>query len=185
MVHVLLFGHLRRFLPAWPRLVISSTPSMARSEDTSPPPASSPVRSARSVATWPTASAAKSLSVMYLFAAIFLAIVSVGLPQAWMARLRGRHACPRHERRVFQLVPQRFKKKGNRRDDRTGPAWPVSAAFYLVSLGYSRQLTGSCRWVSADLRRARRPGALVGLDRRQDPVAHGASHLTAAKSGMS
>ena len=55
----------------------------------------------------------KSLTVMYIFAAIFLAIVSFGLPEAWMALLvfvgavlslgMGNGA-------VFQLMPQRFKR---------------------------------------------------------------------------
>jgi NNP family nitrate/nitrite transporter-like MFS transporter len=56
----------------------------------------------------------KSLSVMYVFAAIFLAIVSIGLPEAWMALLAfvgAMLALGMGNGAVFQLVPQRFRKE--------------------------------------------------------------------------
>jgi NNP family nitrate/nitrite transporter-like MFS transporter len=64
----------------------------------------------------------KSLTVMYMGAASFLAIVSFGLPKAWMA-LAGfvvRHALPGHGQRRGVPAGAAALPEGNRRDDRPG-----------------------------------------------------------------
>ena len=51
---------------------------------------------------------------MYILAAIFLAIVSVGLPEAWMALavfVGAMLALGMGNGAVFQLVPQRFRRE--------------------------------------------------------------------------
>lgn len=56
----------------------------------------------------------RSLTVMYALAAVFLGIVSIGLPQAWMALsifVLAMLALGMGNGAVFQLVPQRFRKE--------------------------------------------------------------------------
>lgn len=56
----------------------------------------------------------RSLTAMYALAAVFLGIVSIGLPQAWMALsvfVLAMLALGMGNGAVFQLVPQRFRKK--------------------------------------------------------------------------
>ncbi|HNE15767.1 MAG TPA: nitrate/nitrite transporter, partial [Rhodocyclaceae bacterium] len=77
----------------------------------------------------------KSLTVMYVLAAIFLAIVSFGMPESWQALLvfvcamlslgMGNGA-------VFQLVPQRFRKEIGVMTGLVGMAGGVGG-FYLAS----------------------------------------------------
>ena len=88
----------------------------------------------------------KSLSVMYILAAIFLGIVSFGLPQAWMGLAlfvltmlvlgMGNGA-------VFQLVPQRFRKEIGVMTGLVGMAGGLGGFYLASSLGYSKQFTGS------------------------------------------
>jgi len=127
----------------------------------------------------------KSLTVMYIFAAIFLAIVSFGLPQAWMALaafVGAMLALGMGNGAVFQLVPQRFKKEIGVMTGLVGMAGGVGGFYLASSLGYSKQLTGSYQsgfLIFAALAVL----ALVGLTgvKTRWRTTWGASHLTAAK----
>ena len=91
----------------------------------------------------------KSLSLMYVLAAMFLFIVSFGLPQAWMGLTlfvltmlvlgMGNGA-------VFQLVPQRFRKEIGVMTGLVGMAGGLGGFYLASSLGYSKQLTGSYQY---------------------------------------
>jgi len=88
----------------------------------------------------------RSLSVMYVLAAIFLAIVSVGLPQAWMALvvfIAAMLALGTGNGAVFQLVPQRFHKEIGVMTGLVGMAGGIGGFYLASSLGYAKQLTGS------------------------------------------
>lgn len=88
----------------------------------------------------------KSLSVMYVFAALFLAIVSVGLPESWMALgvfVLAMLSLGMGNGAVFQLVPQRFRKEIGVMTGLVGMAGGVGGFYLASSLGYSRQVTGS------------------------------------------
>ena len=88
----------------------------------------------------------RSLSVMYLLAASFLAIVSVGLPQAWMALVvfvGAMLALGMGNGAVFQLVPQRFRKEIGVMTGLVGMAGGVGGFYLASSLGYAKQLTGN------------------------------------------
>ena len=88
----------------------------------------------------------KSLSVMYVLAAIFLGIASIGLPTAWMALLAfvgAMLALGMGNGAVFQLVPQRFRKEIGVMTGLVGMAGGVGGFYLASSLGYARQITGS------------------------------------------
>lgn len=88
----------------------------------------------------------KSLSVMYVFAALFLAIVSFGLPESWMALgvfVLAMLSLGMGNGAVFQLVPQRFRKEIGVMTGLVGMAGGVGGFYLASSLGYSRQVTGS------------------------------------------
>lgn len=127
----------------------------------------------------------KSLSVMYVFAAVFLAIVSFGLPEAWMSLLAfvgAMLALGMGNGAVFQLVPQRFKKEIGVMTGLVGMAGGVGGFYLASSLGYSKQLTGSYQsgfLIFAALAVL----ALIGLTgvKTRWRTTWGASHLTAAK----
>lgn len=88
----------------------------------------------------------RSLSTMYLLAATFLAIVSVGLPQAWMALVvfvGAMLALGMGNGAVFQLVPQRFRKEIGVMTGLVGMAGGVGGFYLASSLGYAKQLTGN------------------------------------------
>ena len=127
----------------------------------------------------------RSLSFMYVGAALFLAIVSVGLPQAWMALVvfifamlmlgMGNGA-------VFQLVPQRFRKEIGVMTGLVGMAGGVGGFYLASSLGYSKQLTGTYQtgfMIFAALALL----ALVGLTvvKTRWRTTWGAAQLTAAR----
>ncbi len=127
----------------------------------------------------------KSLSLMYVIAAIFLAIVSFGLPQAWMALAAfvcAMLALGMGNGAVFQLVPQRFRKEIGVMTGLVGMAGGVGGFYLASSLGYSKQLTGSYQigfLIFAGLAVV----ALVGLTgvKTRWRTTWGASHLTSAK----
>lgn len=88
----------------------------------------------------------KSLSVMYIVAAIFLSIVSFNLPTSWMALaafVGAMLALGMGNGAVFQLVPQRFRKEIGVMTGLVGMAGGVGGFYLASSLGYSRQMTGS------------------------------------------
>jgi MFS transporter, NNP family, nitrate/nitrite transporter len=88
----------------------------------------------------------RSLSFMYIVAAIFLFILSFGLDSqavglatvvvAMIALGMGNGA-------VFQLVPQRFRKEIGIMTGLVGMAGGVGGFYLASSLGYSKQMTGS------------------------------------------
>jgi MFS transporter, NNP family, nitrate/nitrite transporter len=88
----------------------------------------------------------RSLSFMYIVAAIFLFILSFGLDSqfaglsivvvAMIALGMGNGA-------VFQLVPQRFRKEIGIMTGLVGMAGGIGGFYLASSLGYSKQMTGS------------------------------------------
>ncbi len=127
----------------------------------------------------------KSLTVMYVFAAIFLAIVSFGLPEAWQALavfVCAMLSLGMGNGAVFQLVPQRFRKEIGVMTGLVGMAGGVGGFYLASSLGYSKQVTGSYQagfLIFAALAIA----ALIGLTavKQRWRTTWGAPHLTAAK----
>ena len=88
----------------------------------------------------------KALSIMYVFAAIFLGIVSLdlGSPMMALAAFVGAMlALGMGNGSVFQLVPQRFRKEIGVMTGMVGMAGGVGGFYLASSLGYSKQLTGS------------------------------------------
>ncbi len=127
----------------------------------------------------------KSLSVMYVFAAIFLAIVSIGLPAAWMALVAfvgAMLALGMGNGAVFQLVPQRFRKEIGVMTGLVGMAGGVGGFYLASSLGYAKQLTGSYQ-IGFLIFAALALLALAGLSavKNRWRTTWGAAHLTAAK----
>ena len=127
----------------------------------------------------------RSLSTMYVLAAIFLAIVSVGLPQAWMALaafIAAMLALGMGNGAVFQLVPQRFHKEIGVMTGLVGMAGGLGGFYLASSLGYAKQLTGQYQigfLIFACLAML----ALLGLSgvKTRWRTTWGASHLTLAK----
>ncbi len=88
----------------------------------------------------------KSLSIIYLIAAVALALVSVGLPAAWMAAavfVMAMLSLGMGNGAVFQLVPQRFRKEIGVMTGLVGMAGGLGGFYLASSLGFSRQYTGS------------------------------------------
>ncbi|MCE1244323.1 nitrate/nitrite transporter [Oryzomicrobium sp.] len=88
----------------------------------------------------------RTLTVMYLLAALFLALASTGLPRAWMAVaafVPAMLALGMGNGAVFQLVPQRFRKEIGVMTGLVGMAGGIGGFYLASSLGLSRQLTGS------------------------------------------
>jgi MFS transporter, NNP family, nitrate/nitrite transporter len=127
----------------------------------------------------------KSLSTMYLLAAAFLAIVSIGLPQAWMALaifMGAMLALGMGNGAVFQLVPQRFRREIGVMTGLVGMAGGVGGFYLASSLGFSKQLTGSYQagfMIFASLALVALTG-LTGVKKRWRTT-WGASTLTAAR----
>lgn len=127
----------------------------------------------------------RSLTVMYALAAVFLGIVSIGLPQAWMALsvfVLAMLALGMGNGAVFQLVPQRFRKEIGVMTGLVGMAGGVGGFWLASSLGYSRQITGSYQagfLIFATLAIA----ALVGLTsvKARWRTTWGAATMTAAR----
>jgi len=127
----------------------------------------------------------KSLSVMYVLAAIFLGVASIGLPAAWMALLAfvgAMLALGMGNGAVFQLVPQRFRKEIGVMTGLVGMAGGVGGFYLASSLGYAKQITGSYQigfLIFAGLALL----ALAGLSavKTRWRTTWGAAHLTAAR----
>jgi NNP family nitrate/nitrite transporter-like MFS transporter len=89
---------------------------------------------------------ARSLSAMYCVAAAALALISLDLPQAWMALVVfvvAMLALGMGNGAVFQLVPQRFAREIGVMTGIVGMAGGIGGFYLGASLGYSRQFTGS------------------------------------------
>ncbi|MFZ2855691.1 MAG: nitrate/nitrite transporter [Rhodocyclaceae bacterium] len=127
----------------------------------------------------------KSLSVMYVVAALFLAVVSFDLPQAWMALAAfvcAMLALGMGNGAVFQLVPQRFRKEIGVMTGLVGMAGGVGGFYLASSLGYAKQTTGSYQ-IGFLIFAALALLALAGLTgvKKRWRTTWGASHLTAAR----
>ena len=127
----------------------------------------------------------KSLSVMYVLAALFLGIVSFGLPQAWMAVIAfvcAMLALGMGNGAVFQLVPQRFRKEIGVMTGLVGMAGGVGGFYLAASLGFSKQLTGSYQ-IGFLIFAALAVLALAGLTgvKTRWRTTWGAAHLTSAR----
>jgi len=127
----------------------------------------------------------KSLTLMYLLAAMFLALVSFGLPSAWMALaafVGAMLALGMGNGAVFQLVPQRFRREIGVMTGLVGMAGGVGGFYLASSLGYSRELTGSYQ-TGFLIFAALAVLALLGLTgvKKRWRTTWGAPHLTAAK----
>jgi MFS transporter, NNP family, nitrate/nitrite transporter len=88
----------------------------------------------------------RALSIMYVVAAVALAVVSFRLPQAWMALavfIIGMLALGMGNGSVFQLVPQRFRREIGVMTGLVGMTGGIGGFYLAPSLGYSKQLTGS------------------------------------------
>jgi NNP family nitrate/nitrite transporter-like MFS transporter len=88
----------------------------------------------------------RSLSILYVVAAVSLIVVSFGLPQAWMALvvfIIGMLALGMGNGAVFQLVPQRFRQEIGVMTGLVGMTGGVGGFYLASSLGYSKQFTGS------------------------------------------
>jgi MFS transporter, NNP family, nitrate/nitrite transporter len=87
----------------------------------------------------------RSLTLMYVVAATLLGVVSLGLPQAWMALATfvcAMLALGMGNGAVFQLVPQRFRREIGVMTGLIGMAGGIGGFYLASSLGYSKQLTG-------------------------------------------
>ena len=88
----------------------------------------------------------KSLSLMYVLAALFLFIVSFGPVSKYTALalfVAAMLCLGMGNGSVFQLVPQRFRKEIGVMTGMVGMAGGVGGFYLASSLGYSKQLTGS------------------------------------------
>lgn len=127
----------------------------------------------------------RSLSAMYVLAGIFLAVVSIGLPQAWMALavfIAAMLALGTGNGAVFQLVPQRFHKEIGVMTGLVGMAGGIGGFYLASSLGYAKQLTGQYQagfLIFAGLTVLALFGLLSVKTRWR--TTWGASHLTTAK----
>ena len=127
----------------------------------------------------------RSLSVMYVLAAVFLAVVSTGLPQAWMALvafIAAMLALGMGNGAVFQLVPQRFHREIGVMTGLVGMAGGIGGFYLASSLGYAKQLTGQYQigfLIFASLAML----ALLGLSgvKTRWRTTWGAAHLTTAR----
>lgn len=127
----------------------------------------------------------RSLTTMYIIAAIFLTIVSFGMPNYWLAAgvfICAMLALGMGNGAVFQLVPQRFRKEIGVMTGLVGMAGGIGGFYLASSLGYSKQLTGSYQagfLIFAALALLALAG-LTGVKTRWRTT-WGASHLTAAR----
>ena len=88
----------------------------------------------------------RTLMVMYVVAAGFLLLLSIGVSNVYFALLIvvvAMIALGMGNGAVFQLVPQRFRKEIGVMTGMVGMAGGVGGFYLASSLGYSKQLTGS------------------------------------------
>ncbi len=127
----------------------------------------------------------KSLSLMYVLAAIFIALVSFGMREVWMALalfVCAMLALGMGNGAVFQLVPQRFRREIGVMTGLVGMAGGIGGFYLASSLGYSKQVTGSYQ-VGLLIFAGLAVVALTGLTavKSRWRTTWGAAHLTAAK----
>jgi len=127
----------------------------------------------------------KMLTGVYSIAAIFLIVVSFGMPNVWMASAIftvAMLALGMGNGAVFQLVPQRFRKDIGVMTGLVGMAGGIGGFYLASSLGYSKQLNGNYQMgllIFAGLAVL----ALIGLTgvKNRWRTTWGAAHLTSAK----
>jgi NNP family nitrate/nitrite transporter-like MFS transporter len=88
----------------------------------------------------------RTLMTMYVVAATFLLILSLGMPNVYLALsvvVIAMVALGIGNGAVFQLVPQRFRKEIGVMTGMVGMAGGIGGFYLASSLGYSKQLTGS------------------------------------------
>ena len=88
----------------------------------------------------------RTLSIMYMIAATFLFLASLGMPSASLAVMifiGAMLALGTGNGAVFQLVPQRFRKEIGVMTGLVGMAGGIGGFYLASSLGYSKQITGS------------------------------------------
>ena len=127
----------------------------------------------------------KSLSLMYVLAAGFIALVSFGMREVWMALalfVCAMLALGMGNGAVFQLVPQRFRREIGVMTGLVGMAGGIGGFYLASSLGYSKQLTGSYQ-IGLLIFAALALVALTGLTavKSRWRTTWGAAHLSAAK----
>ena len=127
----------------------------------------------------------KSLSLMYVLAAAFVLLVSVGLPSKWLALagfVAAMLALGMGNGAGFQLVPQGLCKEIGVMTGMVGMAGGVGGFYLASSLGYSKQLTGSYQ-IGLLVFAALAVFALIGLTsvKTRWRTTWGAAHLTPAK----
>lgn len=127
----------------------------------------------------------KSLTVMYFFAAVALAVVSFAPASAWAALsmfVVAMLSLGMGNGAVFQLVPQRFRKEIGVMTGMVGMAGGIGGFYLASSLGYSKQATGSYQ-AGFLIFAALAIVALIGLTgvKSRWRTTWGASHLTSAK----
>ncbi len=127
----------------------------------------------------------KSLSLMYMLAAGFIALVSFDMREVWMALVLfvcAMLALGMGNGAVFQLVPQRFRREIGVMTGLVGMAGGIGGFYLASSLGYSKQITGSYQ-VGLLIFAALAVVALMGLTavKSRWRTTWGAAHLSAAK----
>ena len=127
----------------------------------------------------------KTLSLMYVLAAGFIALVSFGMREVWMALalfICAMLALGMGNGAVFQLVPQRFRREIGVMTGLVGMAGGIGGFYLASSLGYSTQLTGSYQ-TGLVIFAALALVALTGLTavKNRWRTTWGAAHLSAAK----
>ena len=127
----------------------------------------------------------KSLSLMYMLAAGFIALVSFGMREVWMALVLfvcAMLALGMGNGAVFQLVPQRFRREIGVMTGLVGMAGGIGGFYLASSLGYSKQITGSYQ-IGLLIFAGLAVVALMGLTavKSRWRTTWGAAHLSAAK----
>jgi NNP family nitrate/nitrite transporter-like MFS transporter len=88
----------------------------------------------------------RSLTIMYAVAGVALALVSLGIPNLWMALavlVAGMLALGMGNGAVFQLAPQRFGKEIGVVTGLVGMTGGIGGFYLASSLGWAKQMTGS------------------------------------------
>jgi NNP family nitrate/nitrite transporter-like MFS transporter len=127
----------------------------------------------------------KSLSLMYILAAGFIALASFGMREVWMALalfVCAMLTLGMGNGAVFQLVPQRFRKEIGVMTGLVGMAGGIGGFYLASSLGYSKQWTGSYQ-VGLLIFAGLAVVALTGLTsvKTRWRTTWGAAHMSAAK----
>jgi MFS transporter, NNP family, nitrate/nitrite transporter len=122
---------------------------------------------------------------MYVLSAAFLALVSIGMREVWMALVLfvcAMLALGMGNGAVFQLVPQRFRREIGVMTGLVGMAGGIGGFYLASSLGYSKQWSGSYQ-IGLLIFAALAIVALTGLTsvKSRWRTTWGAAHMTAAK----